>query len=422
MDKKEIRRYTFAAFLAVIVCYIVQHFTLITKALSIALNALEPLFLGLIIAYIFNIILRWFEKHYFPKSEKGFISYTRRPVCLVLSFVIAIAIVVLILTIVIPELINAIKLISYEIPPLLNEGKNYLINKLSEYPDLQMQATEALEEFDFKGLDWANITAKVTNFLKSGVLGIISSAVGIVGAITGTVTNIVLAIIFAIYLLLRKDKLLSDIGRFQNAYFSERTKNRLNHICRTSNETFQSFFIGQFVEAIILGSLCFIGMSVLKLPYAGMSGTLVGVTALIPIVGAFLGAGISAFIIFTVNPMQALIFLIFLVILQQLEGNIIYPKVVGNSIGLPGIWVLAAVTVGGGLFGIVGMMVGVPLAATLYKLIFESLESKEDRLGIQHDNAENKEVKKKLPNANRLQNKPRNSASKAGKKSENKKK
>lgn len=422
MDKKEIRRYTFAAFLAVIVCYIVQHFTLITKALSIALNALEPLLLGLIIAYIFNIILRWFEKHYFPKSEKGFISYTRRPVCLVLSFVIAIAIVVLILTIVIPELINAIKLISYEIPPLLNEGKNYLINKLSEYPELQMQATEALEEFDFKGLDWANITAKVTNFLKSGVLGIISSAVGIVGAITGTVTNIVLAMIFAIYLLLRKDKLLSDIGRFQNAYFSERTKNRINHICRTSNETFQSFFIGQFVEAIILGSLCFIGMSVLKLPYAGMSGTLVGVTALIPIVGAFLGAGISAFIIFTVNPMQALIFLIFLVILQQLEGNIIYPKVVGNSIGLPGIWVLAAVTVGGGLFGIVGMMVGVPLAATLYKLIFESLESKEDRLGIPHDNAEKKEVKKKLPKANGLKNKPRNSASKAGKKYENKKK
>lgn len=382
MNKKEIKRYLFIAFLAVIACYVVQHFTLITKALAVALNALTPLFLGLIIAYIFNIILCWFEKHYFPKKDKGFIYYTRRPVCLVFSFLIAIAVIVLILNIVIPELINAVKLISLEIPPLLNEGKNYILNKLSEYPDLQNQATEAFEEFDFKGLDWANITSKITNFLKSGVLGIISSAVGIVGAITGTVTNIVLAVIFAIYLLLRKDKLLLDIGRFQKAFFSERSNMRINHICRTTNETFQNFFVGQFVEAIILGSLCFIGMSILKLPYAGMSGTLVGVTALIPIVGAFLGAGISAFIIFTVNPMQALIFLIFLVILQQLEGNIIYPKVVGNSIGLPGIWVLAAVTVGGGLFGIVGMMIGVPLAATLYKLTFEFLESKEDKLGI----------------------------------------
>lgn len=422
MEKKEIKRYIFAAFLVVVVCYIVQHFTIITKALAIALNALEPLLLGLIIAYIFNIILRWFEKHYFPKSEKGFINYTRRPVCLVLSFVIAIAIIVLILNIVIPELINAIKLISYEIPPLLNDGKNYLINKLSEYPELQTQATEALEEFDFKGLDWADITAKVTNFLKSGVLGIISSAVDLVGAVTGTITNIVLAMIFAIYLLLRKDKLLHDIGRFQNAYFSERTKNRINHICRTSHETFQNFFVGQFVEAIILGSLCFIGMSILKLPYAGMSGTLVGVTALIPIVGAFLGAGISAFIIFTVNPMQALIFLIFLVILQQLEGNIIYPKVVGNSIGLPGIWVLAAVTVGGGLFGIVGMMVGVPLAATVYKLIFDTLESKEDTLGIHHESHEIKEVSIKLPKANKTKNKPDRSTSKPVKKSGNKKK
>lgn len=419
MEKKEIKRYIFAAFLAVAACYVVQHFALITKALSIALNALTPLFLGLIIAYIFNIILCWFEKHYFPKTDKGFIHFTRRPVCLVFSFLIAIAVIVLILNIVIPELINAVKLISLEIPPLLNEGRNYIINKLSEYPELQNQATEAFEEFDFKGLDWADITSKITKFLKSGVLGIISSAVGIVGAITGTVTNIVLAVIFAIYLLLRKDKLLADIGRFQKAFFSDRSNKLMNYVCRTTNETFQNFFVGQFVEAIILGSLCFIGMSILKLPYAGMSGTLVGVTALIPIVGAFLGAGISAFIIFTVNPMQALVFIIFLIVLQQLEGNIIYPKVVGNSIGLPGIWVLAAVTVGGGLCGIIGMMIGVPLAASIYKLIFKYLESKEKKLGIEHPEMPKKDnnitlpkIKKKEKSEKKVQTKNHKTASK----------
>ena len=139
-------------------------------------------------------------------------------------------------------------------------------------------------------------------------------------------------------------------------------------------------------------------MRILKLPYAAMSGTLVGVTALIPIVGAFLGAGISAFIIMTENPMQALIFIIFLIILQQFEGNIIYPKVVGDSIGLPGIWVLAAVTVGGGLFGIVGMLIGVPLAATIYKLTFDVLESREKKLGILFRSSLKKSREKKSKN------------------------
>lgn len=382
MEKKEIKHYACFGLVAIIVCYIVQHFTLLEKAVGIAIGALTPLLLGSIIAYIFNIILSWFEKHYFPKVDKRFIKYSRRPVCLVISFLMAIGIVVLILNIVIPELINAVKLITAKIPPLVVTSKEYILRKLSEYPEIQAQATDLFNEIDTSKIDWASITEKITGVLKSGVLGIISSAVGILGAVAGTMTNIVLAVIFAIYLLLRKDKLITDIGRFQTVFCSEKTNKLINHIFGTANTTFQSFFIGQFVEAIILGSLCFVGMTILRLPYAGMSGTLVGVTALIPIVGAFLGAGISAFIIATENPMQALIFLIFLIILQQLEGNIIYPKVVGNSIGLPGIWVLAAVTVGGGLFGILGMLVGVPLAATAYKLVFDGLELKESEKGI----------------------------------------
>ena len=205
---------------------------------------------------------------------------------------------------------------------------------------------------------------------------------GIIGGVTSAVANLVLGLIFAIYMLLRKDKLIRDANRIRRAYFSDEFNQKSSIVLKTANSTFQSFFVGQFVEAIILGSLCFIGMKLLKLPYAAMSGTLVGVTAFIPIVGAFIGAGISAFIILTVNPMQALIFVIFLILLQQLEGNIIYPRVVGGSIGLPSIWTLAAVTIGGGLFGILGMILGVPLVATLYKLSFHVLESKEKELGI----------------------------------------
>ena len=382
MDKKYLKRYIIIAVIAIISCLIVKNFAFFGKILSMGAKSLYPLALGAVIAYIINIIMRWYETKFFPQSEKKFVSVIRRPVCLVLSLLSAAAILALVLNIIIPEIINAVKLITTKVPPLYNDCKVYILKKLSEYPELQQQANEMFNEFDVKELDWTSVTENISYFVQHGVIGIISSALGLVSTVAGYVTNYIIAFIFAIYLLLRKDKLLNDVNRIQKAYFSERFNTILNHVCKTGHESFRNFFVGQFVEAIILGSLCFIGMTILKLPYAAMSGTLVGVTALIPIVGAFIGAGISAFIIMTENPMQAVIFLIFLIILQQFEGNIIYPKVVGDSIGLPGIWVLAAVTVGGGLFGIGGMLVGVPLAATMYKLSFDVLEAREKRLGI----------------------------------------
>ena len=381
MDKKEINRYIFISMLAIIVCFIVKHFELFGNLFGILLNAVYPLILGGAIAYVFNIVLAWFERHFFPKTKEGIIGYIRRPLCLLFSFIVVIAIIILVLKIVIPEIIAALALITSKVPPLFNQATDYLLLKLQEYPDIQVEAQNLLDQFDITSINWESIINKVVNVLKTGALGIIKSSVGIISTVTGAITTFVVAVIFSIYILLRKDKLLTDTKRMLSAYASDKTNNRLRKFFSTAHDTFQSFFIGQFVEAIILGSLCFIGMSIMKLPYAGMSGVLVGVTALIPIVGAFIGAGVSAFIIATENPMQALIFIIFLVILQQLEGNIIYPKVVGESVGLPGIWVLAAVTVGGGLYGIIGMLLGVPLAATIYKLLFDTLEAKEKSLG-----------------------------------------
>lgn len=383
MEKKELKRYGIIALMIIVICFVVKHFSLFGKLLAVAYNAVYPLLLGAITAYIFNIILSAFEKHYFPQTDTKLIRLTRRPVCIVLSFFCAAAIIALVLKIVIPEMINAVKLISGEIPPLLDKLSGDIIKKLAEYPDIQKEAMNLFNEFDVKSLDWASITEKAADVIQNGVMGIITSAMGIVGTVTGVVTNFVLALIFAIYLLLRKDKLRRDVKRIQKVFVSDKINNMINKIFRTADSTFKSFFIGQFLEAILLGCFCYIGMKILKLPYAAMSSVLVGVTALIPVVGAFIGAGVSAFIIFTESPMQTLIFLIFLIILQQLEGNVVYPKVVGNSIGLPGIWVLAAVTVGGSLFGVVGMLIGVPLAATAYKLFFENLENKEKQLGIE---------------------------------------
>lgn len=374
MDKNELKRYVTVSVLFVMACIAIQNFGVFTGIIALVIEALHPMLLGCIIAYVFNIIMRFFEKKYFPKRENRFFDITRRPVCLILSFAITIAVIAVILNIIVPEMENAFKLIYSLTPQITDEAlklKDWAMDKLKEYPELQKQISSI--EFDK-----SSYVDKVTD----KAVELFDSAITLVRSVTSTITDIIIAVIFSIYLLLRKDKLMRDINRIQRVLFSERVNRPVNHFFDTAHKTFTSFFIGQFTEAIILGTLTFIGSTILKLPYSAMTGTLVGVTALIPIVGALIGAGLSAVIIFTEDPRQALVFLVFLIILQQIEGNLIYPKVVGSSVGLPGIWVLAAVTVGGGIWGIMGMLIGVPLAATVYKLGFELLEKREEKLGI----------------------------------------
>ncbi len=366
MKKKDIKRYWLIGVIALTVCIAVKHFSIITGFLKNVVSASVPLLTGCIIAYIFNIIMTFYEKHYFPKRHSNFINASRRPVCTILSFASAGIIIVLISNIIYPELVKAITLIYDEIPPFFRKIQDFAKTTLKEYPEIQ----EFINSFE---PDVMSVTEKIG----SGASDIFDSVISFIGSTVLLIANTVIAIIFALYLLLRKDKLKADIIRFQKAYLGDKVNKYINHIFETAHETFRNFFVGQFIEGVIIGSLCFIGMLILRLPYAAMASTIVGVTSLIPIVGGLFGAVISAFIIFTVNPMQALIFLIFLVILQQVEGNLIYPKVVGSSVGLPGIWVIAAVTLGSGLFKILGMLLGVPIVATAYKLIFEILEKRE---------------------------------------------
>lgn len=386
MERKELKKYLIISFLIIGVCLIVKNLSTLANVIKISFSAVYPLLLGLGIAYVINIFLSSCEKYYFPKRKTGFIAYSRRPICLVLTIALIAALITVVFNIVVPELVTALKLISSEIPPFAVKVKNVIVKYLDDYPDIQ----EKIIEFD---IDWESIMKKTFDIVTVGAGGLINSIAGFLSSLTLTITRVVLAIIFAIYLLLRKDRLKSDMKRFRNAYFSPRISLITTRIFHTANNTFRSFFVGQFVEAIILGTLCFIGMTILKFPYAAMTGVVIGVTAIIPIVGAYLGAGIGAFMICTIEPMKALWFIVFIVILQQFEGNVIYPKVVGSSIGLPGVWVLAAVTVGGALFGVGGMLLGVPLTATIYKIYFIMLEERERKLGI--ENVSNKNVVQK---------------------------
>lgn len=202
----------------------------------------------------------------------------------------------------------------------------------------------------------------------SGFGGVMSSVVSVVGSVISSVVTVAVALIFSIYLLTGKEKLISQSKRMISTYLPKADK-KIFYVLNTLNDSFHRFIVGQCTEAVILGGLCMIGMWIFRFPYAVMVGVLIGFTALIPIAGAYIGAGVGAFMILTESPLQALLFLVFIVVLQQLEGNLVYPKVVGSSIGLPGIWVLAAITIGGGLMGVLGMLLAVPLLATVYKLI-----------------------------------------------------
>lgn len=361
MGRNEYRRYLAIGVIAAVVCLFVIKFDRILGTAAGAAKAASPLILGCVIAYVLNIPLKAIERLYFPGSKREAVKKSRRPVAIVLSFLILFVALSLIINLVVPELVSSMRLITDEIPASLEGVRQWGIVHSEQLPVLQ----EQLAGMD---VNWQEMAKKAVDFLVAGAGGLFSSVMALLTGIFGTAAQLLVGTIFAIYLLNAKERLLLQVDRVMRAYLKPQARKTIFYVAGTVHETFTSFIVGQCTETVIIGVLCAVGMMVLRLPYAVMTGAVVGVTALIPVVGAYIGAAVGAFMVFTVSPIQALIFIVFLVILQQLEGNLIYPRVVGSSIGLPGIWVLAAVTVGGGIFGIGGMLIGVPLVASVYKL------------------------------------------------------
>ena len=283
---------------------------------------------------------------------------------------------------VLPELVNAFVVIGQEIPIYFSKIQKWVVQNGELFPEIS-------KEIGSLEVNWQELSRKVITYATSGVSTVLNSAVSIIVSVFGSIVNIAIALFFAIYILLSKEKLQNQCRMMEKAYLKEKASYRMNLFLDTAHDCFTSFITGQCVEAVILGILCTIGMFIFGFPYAPMVGTLIGATALIPIVGAYLGAIVGAFMIFTVAPMKTIGFLLFILILQQVEGNIIYPKVVGSSIGLPGMWVLASVTVGGGIAGIPGMLLGVPLAATVYHLLAHDVK---ERIKSHHEVEDIKET------------------------------
>lgn len=245
---------------------------------------------------------------------------------------------------------------------------------------LQLEQADILSKDLIRKLSEVNFQSEIRQIIEavfSGIGNILNLFSSVVSSVISGVTSTFLAFAFAVYLLIGKDKLAGQADRLMKRWMKDGLYKKVRYVMAVVNDSFHRFVVGQCTEAVILGTLCTIGMLILRLPYAVMIGAVIAFTALIPMVGAFLGGAVGAFLIFMVSPVKALIFLIFLIVLQQVEGNLIYPRVVGSSIGLPGIWVLAAVTIGGGVFGIFGMLIGVPIAAALYRLIKNDLHQYE---------------------------------------------
>lgn len=359
------------ALLAVLSCLGVKYSEHIFRLVFTVLETLRPLIVGFALAYVLDILMKKLEKIYFPKRTEVWVTKTRRPVCVFGSIFIVLFAVVMIFVLVIPALLDSFYVLTGGIPAAFDRFLVWLSDIAGEAGFLEM------EEFvNSLKIDWESLYEKIVGFLTKGVGGLFNSAFSVANVMISSVITGVVAVIFSIYMLFQKENLRRQLKNMAKAYLPKSWNDGIMEFMQLAHETFTSFISGQILEALILGTLCAAGMFILRLPYALMTGVIIGVSALIPVMGAYIGACLGAFMIVTVSPIKALVFLIYLVILQQIEGNLIYPKVVGGSIGLPGIWVLAAVTVGGGLFGVPGMLLGVPLSATVYKWIGRDVRTK----------------------------------------------
>ncbi|AKP68139.1 AI-2E family transporter [Companilactobacillus ginsenosidimutans] len=367
VNKKEIIRYSILiAIFLILLVYPGQVLNLFKGIGAVAF----PLIIGAAMAYCINILSSTMEKWFWPKADKTILVKLRRPTALILSLIIIIAIIAWVMRLVIPQFITAISGFFTSLPDV--------VDNINKWLDNSNNANAIMSQLETTKIDWTSIQSKLMKLLSTGLSGVFSSSLSIFGSISKGVFNFILALTFAIYLVSGKERIANRLSRVFDAFLPAKFMEKSRYVLQVADKSFSSFIKGQVTEAFILGTLCAIGMLIFRFPNALSIGALVGMTALIPMIGAWIGGGVGFVLIAVTSPLQGVLFVIFIIVLQQLEGNLIYPYVVGSSIGLPGILVLVAITVGGGLAGIVGMLVGVPIVATIYQLIRTATLKKED--------------------------------------------
>ena len=351
----------------------VRYVSAIAMAIEWLIGLVKPLLIGAMLAMVLSVPMGYIEKHLFQKSSTTRKNKARRPLAILLALVLVIGVFVGIAVLVIPELTGAVSIVISSVTGALDQMA--VLESSEDFA--QLPFAPWLEKLD---IDWLTMKTQVESWMQQLSSTVLGSTASALGSAASSLIDGVVAFVFCIYVLANKETLTRQIGRLARVWLPERLTNTMSHVFDVCADVFQQFIVGQTTEAVILGTLCGIGMAILRIPYAPMVGALVGVTALIPYVGAFLATIVGAFMILTVNPFKALVFVIYLLALQQVEGNLIYPKVVGAKINLPAMWVLAAITVGGNLAGPIGMLLGVPAASAAYALLKEATQEREKEL------------------------------------------
>lgn len=376
MDKlgrldRMVMKYVSLAAVFILVIFNYQH---IFAGLRELWDVISPVVYGFVFAYILNLIMVMYEGFWFPETDNELLIRARRPVSILLALITVIIVIVLVLWLIIPQLISLVQTLLENLPLMVEYIQRWIEDLEEIYPQIDTLVNNL-------NINWENIARDAASFANN----ILGSTFTTFQLLTSSLFRLVVILVVAIYALFSKEKIQRQVKRVLRAYMKRDHFRRLKYVLRVTNESFSSFITGMLIEAIIYGTLVTVGMMIFNFPYAGMIGALSGALALVPMVGAILSAVIGTMLIFVQNPIQGLFFLLFNIVLQQLESNAIYPRIVGGSIGLPGIWTFIAVTIGGGILGPAGFFLGVPIASVIYKLIRSNVEYKEHYYELDHE-------------------------------------
>lgn len=393
LDRETMRKMRQLILFTVILLIALWNYRLIFEAIRVIFRIIFPFLLGGGIAFVLNVPMSFFEKKLFCNrylKDKKIVKRIARPTSLLVTIAVLLGVVVLVMFVVIPELAKTVFSLGKTIRTFIPETQQFLEKLFADN-------SEVRKWLDGLNLDVDELSERAVSFFQNGAGDILNSTMSAIGSIVSGVAKSVIAFVFACYVLLQKERLRVQMTKVMYAFLPEKRVGVILDVCSLTAKTFSNFLAGQCVEALILGTMFFIVMNIINMPYALLVGILIAFTALIPIFGAFIGCIVGALLILMVDPLQALGFVIMFLILQQIEGNFIYPKVVGSSVGLPSIWVLAAVTIGGSLMGVVGMLIFIPIVSVLYSLFRTSVykrlrqkrrDGKANRTGQQKDGQE----------------------------------
>ena len=366
VNKKTIFRIFLGVAGCIVLYWLLNERESVRTVLDAVLNILSPFITGGCIAFIANVPMRFFENKLACIQNPGL----KRTIALIITFIAVVIVVGGVVLLLIPQVVETVELLIPAVYDFLLNLEVYINNFLTENPEAMSLIQETSSG---ASLDWAAFVQKIVALLGDSVSTILHSAVSTIGSVASFAMDLFVALVFAIYCLFQKETLARQGRKILYAFTKEKNADRLIHILRLSNSTFSNFLSGQCIEVCILGVMIAVSMAILKLPYIPLVSVLVAVTAFVPIVGAWVGCVFGAFFMLVNDPMQAVWFVLMFLIVQQIEGNLIYPKVVGTSIGLSGMWVIVAISVGGDLFGVVGMLLMIPFASVIQTILREEV-------------------------------------------------